>query len=97
MLLVVLKMISKTFIDYLNQANQEDLVEINIYNNPVISLRKSLMDYDIDADGKTIIIYDKSRKEQFLININSIKSMRIVKPKSFGVNPLNMVGAKVDG
>ena len=63
---------------YLDFANPDELIEVNIFSKPIEFLKK---DIDYMIKDKTIIITDNYKKEVHLLNTNSIKSMRIIKPK----------------
>ena len=82
MLLVVLKLNKNIILQTLNQANQNDKIEIRIFNKP-IGLIKRYINYKIQ--DKTLIIDDKYKNEMHLLNINSIKAIRIIAPKRIGM------------
>ena len=69
-------------IHYIDQANQNDKIEIRIFNKP-IGLIKRYINYKIQ--DKTLIIDDKYKNEMHLLNINSIKAIRIIAPKRIGM------------
>ena len=92
-MMVVLWLNSSIIIDFLNDARQEDLIEIKIFSSPTISLTKRTINYTINKN--TLIVIDKFHNEQFLLNLNSIKSIRIVAPKNQGMSWFNgEIGAK---
>lgn len=82
MLLVVLKLNKNIILQSLNQANQNDKIEIRIFNKP-IGLIKRYINYKIQ--DKTLIIDDKYKNEQYIININSIKLIKFIAPKRIGM------------
>ena len=82
MLLVVLKLNKNIILQTLNQANQNDKIEIRIFNKP-IGLIKRYINYKIQ--DKTLIIDDKYKNEQYIININSIKLIKFIAPKRIGM------------
>lgn len=82
MLLAVLKLNKDVVIQFLNQANQNDKIEIRIFNKP-IGLIKRYINYKIN--DKTLIIDDKYKNEQYIININSIKLIKFIAPKMQGM------------
>lgn len=67
---------------YIDQANQEDMIEIKIFNKPFEFIKKHIA-YEIQ--DKTLIIDDKFKNEMHLLNINSIKAIRIIAPKKIGI------------
>lgn len=67
---------------YIDQANQEDMIEIKIFNKPFEFIKKHIA-YEIQ--DKTLIIDDKFKNEMRLLNINSIKAIRIIAPKKIGM------------
>lgn len=69
-------------IHYIDQANQNDKIEIRTFNKP-IGLIKRYINYKIQ--DKTLIIDDKYKNEMHLLNINSIKAIRIIAPKRIGM------------
>ena len=73
---------SKTILHYIDQANQNDKIEIRIFNKP-IGLIKRYINYKIQ--DKTLIIDDKYKNEQYIININSIKLIKFIAPKRIGM------------
>lgn len=82
MLLAVLKLNKNIILQSLNQANQNDKIEIRIFNKP-IGLIKRYINYKIQ--DKTLIIDDKYKNEQYIININSIKLIKFIAPKRIGM------------
>ena len=82
MLLVVLKLNKNIILQTLNQANQNDKIEIRIFNKP-IGLIKMYINYKIQ--DKTLIIDDKYKNEQYIIDINSIKLIKFIAPKRIGM------------
>lgn len=82
MLLAVLKLNKNIILQTLNQANQNDKIEIRIFNKP-IGLIKRYINYKIQ--DKTLIIDDKYKNEQYIININSIKLIKFIAPKRIGM------------
>lgn len=82
MLLAVLKLNKNIILQSLNQANQNDKIEIRIFNKP-IGLIKKYINYKIQ--DKTLIIDDKYKNEQYIININSIKLIKFIAPKRIGM------------
>ena len=86
MLLVVLKLNKNIILQTLNQANQNDKIEIRIFNKP-IGLIKRYINYKIQ--DKTLIIDDKYKNEQYIININSIKLIKFIAPKRIGMTWLD--------
>lgn len=84
---------SKIILEYLNQANQDHLIEIKIFNKPIELIKKHIT-YEIK--DKTIIIKNNFDNELYLLNVNSIKSIRFIAPKKFGMSWYGEKTAKGD-
>lgn len=70
----------------IDEANEDDLIEIFVFRKPV-QFCKLNYDFDVSTESKTLSLVSKNGRVVKVINLNSIKIIRIQSPINHLMDP----------
>ena len=72
----------------INEANENNLIEIYVFSKPIRITKKNYFITIID-EGNTIEINKKNGKvRDMIIDIDSIRYVEVTEPQNFGMDPI---------